>query len=486
MRGRRSWPQRLLLSFNVVLVVVALLAAGLLNYGYERAGSFPRMALSGVLAEADSSSGEPMNVLIVGTDSADGLDPDDPVLVGRPESNDLTDAIMILRIDPATNDAALLSIPRDLWVPIAGTDQSNKINTAYSVGGAGALIETIDDYLGIPINHFVAVDFAGFRQVVSAIGGVEVYFPHPARDRRSGLLVPEAGCQLLDPTQALAFSRSRRYENQIDGRWVEDGLNDWGRMQRQQEFTRRAMSRAVDRGARNPVTLNSLLDAVDGAVVLDDQLTNRQIIDIAQAFRLFDPEGLSSYTLRDVVSDQRIQGQQALVLREAEADPILDLFRGEVGLDPTPEAVRLRVLNGSGTPNQAWDVAEDLRAADFAVRSSDNLRGDTLDRTEIRYLPGQRASAELLARYLITQPRLVEDPSLTLVPIDLVTGTDFRGIIEPADHATVSGQARTETTTAAPTTAESTTTIPTTVPTTSGTSVAPRSDAGSAPPPPPC
>ncbi len=451
-RGRRTWPQRLLLSFNVVLVVVALAAAALLGYGYERAGSFPRVALSGVLADQETTPGEAINVLLVGTDSADGLDPDDPVLVGRPDSNDLTDSIMILRIDPATNDAALLSIPRDLWVPIAGTDQENRINTAYSVGGAGALIETIDDFFGIPINHFVAVDFAGFQDVVGAIGGVEIYFRYPARDQASGLLVPEAGCQLLDPEQALAFSRSRRYENQIDGRWVVDGDDDFGRVLRQQEFVRQAANRGVDRGARNPATLNALLGAVDGSLVLDDQLTNRQIIEIAQAFRLFNPDDLGGYTLRDYVSSEMIRGQSALVLREAEADSIIDLFRGERALEATPETVRLRVRNGSGAANQAWDVAESLRAADFVVRGSDNLGGDPLNRTEVRYIPGQRHSAELLARYLIAEPLLIEDPSLTFIPIDLVIGTDYRGITEPGDDTDPIAQSPGET---APTTGAS-------------------------------
>ncbi|MDZ7678670.1 MAG: LCP family protein [Acidimicrobiales bacterium] len=464
-RGRRTWPQRLLLAVNVALVLVALGAAALLGYGYEKAGRFPRMALSGVLAEVEASSGEgAMNVLLVGTDTAEGLDPDDPVLEGRPESNDLTDSIMILRIDPAANDAALLSIPRDLWVPIAGTDQSNKINTAYSVGGASALIETIDDYLGIPVNHFVAVDFAGFQQVVSAIGGVEVYFPHPARDQGSGLFVPEAGCQLLDPAQALAYSRARHYENRIDGRWVPDRQADFGRMQRQQEFMRRALSRAIDRGARNPVTLNALLNAVDGALVLDDQLTTGQIVDIASAFRLFNPEELNSYSLQGYVSDQMIRGQSALVLHEAEADPVLDLFRGEQGLDPTPETVRLRVLNGSGAPDQAWDVAESLRAAGFGVPMTDNLRGDTISRTEIRHHPGQRASAELLARYLVTSPRLVEDRSLSFVPIELVTGTDFRGVIEPDDQSDSEGSSGSGGTASTSTSSSSSTTTPSTAP----------------------
>jgi polyisoprenyl-teichoic acid--peptidoglycan teichoic acid transferase len=477
-RGRRTWPQRLLLSFNILLVLVALTAAAALGYGYEKAGSFPRVALSGVLSDVESATGEAMNVLLVGTDSSDGLDPDDPIQIGRSPSSDQADVIMVLRIDPATNDAALLSIPRDLWVPIAGTEQSNKINSAYSVGGPSALIETVQDYLGIPINHFVAVDFAGFQKVVSAIGGVEVYFPHPARDLQSGLVVPEAGCVLLDPVQALAFSRSRHYENQIDGTWRADLQNDYGRMRRQQDFIRRAMSRAIDRGARNPVTLNALLNAVDDALVLDDQLSTGQILDVAMAFRLFNPESLSSYTLTppDYVSEQTIQGQAALLLREAEADAVLDLFRGGRSLDPTLETIRLRVLNGSGEPNQAWEVAQALGEVGVTIRGSDNRRGATLDRTEIRYLPGQRQHAELLARYLVVAPVLIEDSSLSLAPIELTTGTDYRGLIEPEPEARSVPTSTTSTTSTSTTSTTSTTT----------TAVAPGSgDESTDPPAPP-
>ena len=461
-------------------MLVALSAAAVLGYGYEKAGSFPRVALSGVLSEVVAAESEPMNVLLVGTDSSDGLDPDDPIQIGRSPSSDQADVIMILRLDPAANEAALLSIPRDLWVPIAGTGQSNKINSAYSVGGAGTLIETIQDYLGIPINHFVAVDFAGFQKVVSAIGGVEVYFPYPARDTESGLVVPQAGCVLLDPVQALAFSRSRRYENQIDGAWRPDLQNDYGRMRRQQDFIRRALSRSIDRGARNPVTLNALLNAVDDALLLDDQLSTGQILDIAMAFRLFNPQSLSSYALTapDYVSEQTVQGQAALLLRDAEADAVLDLFRGVRSLEPTPETVRVRVLNGSGAANQAWEVAEALRGAGITVRGSDNLRGAALDRTEIRFMPGQRLHAELLARYLVVPPVLVEDRTLSMAPIELVTGSDYRGLVEPDEPE---GSGTTSSTTSTTTTSTTTMTAP---PATSSSSGDTESDTSGAPPPP--
>ncbi|QGG95829.1 LCP family protein [Actinomarinicola tropica] len=439
-RGRRTWPQRLLLSLNVFLVIAALSTAAALGVGYEKAGYLPRMYLDGVLepATADASgNAQPLNILLVGTDSSAGLDPDDPVMQGRQPSQ-LADVIMILRLEPGSGDAALLSIPRDLWVPIAGTSRSSKINATYLEGGAPALIETIDEYLGIPINHFVQVDFAGFRDVVAAIGDVEVYFPHPARDRRSHLDVPEAGCVSLDPDQALAFARSRYFEVYVDGRWEQDPTADWGRMRRQQDFMRLALSQAIDQGIRNPATANALVNAVSGAVIFDEGLTTGMILDIANAFRMFSPESLGGYTLQGLTDPEMKGGQLAEVLRMGEAQPILALFQGTEGLDPTPESVWVRVVNGTGLRNQAGEVADDLRLVGFSVRSTDNSPTD-LVRTEVRYAPGQRAGAELLARHLATAPVLVEDPDLRLAPVELATGSDYTGVLaEPRDPAPAS------------------------------------------------
>jgi LCP family protein required for cell wall assembly len=443
----------------VTLVVAALGTAVALGYGYETVGNLPRVSFEeGVLAARDQGAGatEAVNVLLVGTDSGAGLAEDDPVLVGRPSSK-LADVIMILRLEPETGDAALLSIPRDLWVPIAGTDGSAKINAAYGVGGAPTLIQTIDDYLGIPIHHFVEVDFAGFRSVVEAIGGVEVDFPYPARDENSHLDVPEAGCQLLDPVQALAYARSRYYETFQDGEWERDPTSDFGRMARQQAFMRLALSRAIEQGARNPVTLNSLVNAVDDAIVLDEDLSTGMIVDIANAFRLFDPEALGGYTLQDYVTSERQGGQSALSLREGEAAPLLDLFRGTAGLAPTPQAVRVSVVNASGERDQAARVAGDLELTGFVVRDTDNA-DEPLTRTEIRYVPGQRAGAELLARYLVTPPVLVEDPDQTRAPIVLATAADYSGLLaEPRDQAP-------STSVGAPTTMPTTTAVPSTDP----------------------
>lgn len=423
-----------------MLIVAALGTAAGIGYAYEKVGDLPRADLGAALDPPNEDGpAEAVNVLLVGTDSSAGLDPDDPVNRGRNPASRLADVIMILRLEPDAGDAALLSIPRDLWVPIAGTDTSAKINRAYHVGGPETLIETIKDYLGIPVHHFAQVDFRGFHDVVAAIGGVEVYFPYPARDDGSRLDVPEAGCQVLDADQALAYARSRSYEELRDGQWRPDLQSDWGRMARQQEFIRLAMSRAIDRGARNPATLNALIDAAtsDEAVLLDEDLTAGMILDIANAFRLFNPEDLGGYSLRDHVTDEYRGDEAAVVLDEASAGPLLDLFRGTADLEPSPETVRVVVLNGSGVRDQASDVAADLRLAGFVVRATDNADNE-VDRTEVRYAPGQRASAELLARYLAGPSVLVEAIDPSEPPVTLVTGADYIGLLAEPRSSTSS------------------------------------------------
>ena len=171
-----------------------------------------------------------------------------------------SDTMMVLRVDPKTDEAILLSLPRDCGCrsPAAA---NQRINTAIQIGGPAKLIDTIEADFGIPINHYVQVDFAGFQELVDALGGVQVYFATPVRDRSSGLDIPEPGCITLDATQALGYVRSRHYQYYEDGRWRSDATSDLGRISRQQDFIMRALRRAVEKGVRNPVTLDSLVDA---------------------------------------------------------------------------------------------------------------------------------------------------------------------------------------------------------------------------------
>ena len=239
-------------------LAAALVTAGTLAYSNDRLSEVERVDLSDVTAAEELAAGDPQNYLIVGVDDASGLGEGDSVK--NRESGDLagqhTDSIMVLRIDPAEATARLLSFPRDLWVPIAGSDSNQRINTALSTGGAERLIQTIDEDFGIPIHHYLQVDFADFKTLVEEIDGVPVQFPRPARAASSGLVIEEPGCWILGPDQALGFSRARK-DYQVrddDGDWHTDPGVDFSRVQRQQLFIQLAMRRAIAKGARNPNT----------------------------------------------------------------------------------------------------------------------------------------------------------------------------------------------------------------------------------------
>ncbi len=210
-RGRRTWPERLLLCFSTALACALLLTAGGLTYVYSKYSKLPRVALGSVLTPSHDGDA-PQNYLLVGVDSAASLAADDPARAGRGGVGGLrSDTVMVLRFDPQVGRASLLSLPRDLWVPLASGGKQ-RINAAIQKGGAGLLIDTIEQYFGIPINHYVQIDFAGFEQLVDEVDGVSVYFPTPARDANSGLDIESAGCTSLDGRQALSYVRSRHYQ----------------------------------------------------------------------------------------------------------------------------------------------------------------------------------------------------------------------------------------------------------------------------------
>jgi polyisoprenyl-teichoic acid--peptidoglycan teichoic acid transferase len=427
-RPHRTWGQRLLIGFNSVLVIVCLGAAAGLAYVERQVSDVPRLNIGGVLDDKPAS-GEAQNFLLVGVDNGAGLEQDDPVLYGREDTLN-TDTIMVLRVEPGSERASLLSFPRDLWVSIAGTSSNGKINSALSLGGPERLIQTIQQNFGIPINHYVQVDFAGFKSLVSAIDGVPVYFPWPARDENTGLYVEEPGCITLDPDQALAFARSRFFQTYQDGRWRFDESSDFGRISRQQAFIRAAMKRAVAKGVRNPFTLNQLISVGQQSVTLDNSLTTEQIVDLGMQFREFDPDELDIYTVpgRDATTPG---GAAVVYVDEKAAQPIFDIFRGVdggAGADAVPTA-RVEVRNGSGVSGQGREALVALEAAGFVAVDSSDASDFAYPTTVILYAPGQELAAANVARFVDGEPVLEEDPSIgEQADVVVITGADFTAV----------------------------------------------------------
>lgn len=416
-------------------------------YVQYRVGQIERVTVPGL---AEDAAGEVMNVLLVGSDSRDRLEGEAAAQAGRGTvRGERSDTIMVLHVDPRRQQAAILSIPRDLYVPIAGTDFSDKINASFALGGAPQLIATIQQALGIGINHYVQVDFVGFKDIVDTVGGVDVYVPTPARDATSGLDIPKGGCVRLDGTQGLAFVRSRDYEVLVGGRWQMDPRADLGRIKRQQEFIRRMIKKALSSGLTNPVQLNRLIGIGVKDVKIDWTLSTKDITTVARRFSNLTPESVALLTLPTGPAD--VAGLSVEKLLVAEARPVLDRMNGKAHLGwspdqgpPTtvgapagdgPAAVGVRVLNGVGAPGVSAKTAAALQAAGFTVSGTPGDAGSRAVRTAIRYAPAQLARAQVLERYLQAGAVLQEDATLRGADVALVVGSDYSGLRAPPPAA---------------------------------------------------
>jgi LCP family protein required for cell wall assembly len=449
-----------MISLNIFLILVCLVTAGGLRYFYAKVSHIGRVELGKSLTPSDDAALHGAeNILIEGVDSGEGLDPNDPVLIGRP-GGIRSDTIMILRLDPASDQAQLLSLPRDLYVPIAGLRGNDRINSAIQ-GGPQRLINTIKADFGIPINHYIEMNFFAFRKVVEAIDGVPIYFPTPVRDKMTGLDVANAGCVTLDPVQALAFARSRDYEYYEKGRWHTDPTGDLGRISRQQEFIRLVIRRAIDKGARNPAVLNDLIDASTSALHLDPTVTPADLIDIGKRFKDFNPENLQTYSLPVVGANKG--GASVVLMKTNEAEPTLNIFRGvEVN---ALDSVLVVVQNGTTTTDMGAKVADELRTLGFSIPEGFTSNAERFDfaQTTIRYLPGSEAHAQLLASYLVAPPAFEKVDFLLNADVSVVVGADWQGVRSspnptmplPTSTTAATGRGRTTTTSTTTTTVPS-------------------------------
>lgn len=412
---RRTWPQRLLIAINVVGICAALTAAYFIKNSFGRIESIDRVELAGTLTPVSESS-EPgqrvLNVLLVGSDSSAGLDPDDPINTDRQGERN-GDVIIIAHIDERDGSAALLSIPRDLWVPIAGRDREAKINSAFSVGGPAMLIDTIEQNFQIPINHYVNVDFAGFQGLVDALGEVNVWFEQPARDwntrtnsSQTGFQMLERGCQALDGPTALAYVRSRYYQTQNDdGTWV-GGVaeaSDLNRIKRQQDFLRQVTVQAIASGSRNPFVFNGLVDAAVEHVTLDQELSPALLLDIGNAFRDFDSNNLQVYSLPSRFD--WVGSASVLFVEEEPAAPLFELFRGAAASDP--RTVNTEIAFSLERSDEASAIQRQLAGAGFADVLANPAPLDHVG-IEIRHGAGAQNAAQLVATAMDQPAVLVE------------------------------------------------------------------------------
>jgi polyisoprenyl-teichoic acid--peptidoglycan teichoic acid transferase len=423
----------------VVVAAVALGAAGA-AWGLWSFSRLNRVDLA--LAEADHSA--PRNYLVVGSDSREGIssaDPDAGGMLGPDApSGRRADSLMVARVDTAGGRIDLLSVPRDLWVPIGQTGENQRINAAYSKS-AQTVVDTVQQVLGIPIHHFVEVDFRGFQSLVDALGGVPMYFEHPVRDRNSGLFIPNKGCAVLDGHQGLAFARSRHLQWSEDGRWHSDGSGDLGRSTRQQLLTRAALARAQTMGLGDIGRLQGLINAGVGSVTLDGSIGARDLVSLGQRLAGVEPDRMQTHGLA-VTPHTTSGGASVVLLDDAAAKPVLDIFRGDLSQapvttttapPPSPDEVTVDVLNGSGVEGEARRVSFVLSEGGFLVGVVDTASGGQAP-TTVEYPPGTEAMARLVSGWLHPDAEMAENDDLAAGTVRVTLGRDFESVYEPGSE----------------------------------------------------
>ena len=427
---RRTWPQRLLIAFNIALILLCVTAASGLGYFYYEFGKLPRVSLDGL---RNSPPGKPQNFLLVGSDSRAFVeDAQDAKSFGseRNTGGQRADTIILVRVDPAAHHAWMVSFPRDLLVSIAPDGHLQRINTAFT-DGAQQLLNTIKTDFNIPIDHYAQVDFKGFQGLVDAVGGVDIYIASPMRDKQTGLLLLETGCLHLHGDQALAYVRSRHTEFLERGRWHFDPRGDLGRIERQQDFIRRALREALSKGLLNPSRMNRLVHVGLKNVKVSKSLDLKDIVNLGRNFHSLAPDTITQYSLPVTLANWH--GASVLKILEkdqATAQQIFDVFKGEPQAPkapPQPSEVTVRVLNGSGVVGQAGDTSSALQQSQFSVAAPGTT--SHIARTIIRYGSGQEDKARLLARYLVNGADVQAYPGLEGVDVVLVTGKDFAGVL---------------------------------------------------------
>lgn len=420
-KHHRTWPQRLMIALACVGAVACFASAGVIGAGQwvlsqrnlsviteteseARGAGDPEIVVPD-LAPGDSVAPSPTtvppttvplvlaepeaaNFLVVGADNNDCSD--SPITEDRSDIGERSDTIMVWRANPDTNQLAVLSFPRDLYVEYP-SGRENRINAAFRRNDPSLLQEVINFNFGIQIDHYIQIDFCAFRKLVDAVDGVDIPFEFPARDKPNNgnplFLIEGTGCVNLDGNTALAYVRSRHYQYEDppgSGTWKSDPTSDFGRIGRQQDFLRRVLAKVIDQGLYDPRVAQALITTNREYLVTDPDLTVRRMLEFASALQNFDANSVRSYRIESTSRNISGASVQIPTIRNDEMQAILAVFRGEATLAAAPEQVLDATTDTTlaSTP-PATTVPAESSESDESSESSDQAAATTLPVVEV-------------------------------------------------------------------------------------------------------
>ncbi|MER5434642.1 LCP family protein [Streptomyces sp. NPDC002588] len=379
------------------------------------------------------------NIMLVGSDSRDGAN----AKYGKDLTTMQSDTLMVLHIPANREWASVVSFPRDSYVEIPSCEKGDgstssphhfKINEAFALGGTGGKvaeaaacsIKTIESNTGLRIDHFMSIDFSGFKGMVDALDGIEVCPEQAIHDTKSHLDLP-AGCQTIKGEKALGYVRTR-YS-------IGDG-SDIGRIGRQQEFmdamAKKAKSKLTDADA-----MYGFLQSVTKSLTADPDLAGIQpLYGLANELKGIPSDRLSFLTVPNYGREADEPSDKANVVWQypQAADLFTSLAKDKEVTKAQVEAakkdvvyassVKVQVLNGTGIGGRAAAVGERLTDAGYSLAGTGNAPG-TATKTTVTYPPGlQRQAAALASR--LPGVSAVEDASAAAGVVTLVVGPELK------------------------------------------------------------
>lgn len=286
---------------SISVGIVALSAIGWLGLGGV-SGSLNRTDAFANLKNRPEKPTSAMNLLLVGSDNRQGLTKDQirELWVGGTDiaAGARSDTMLLVHISKNRDSAVIVSLPRDSLVTIpehvSSADSTkivparqNKLNAAFSFGGAPLLIETLEGETGLRIDHYIEINYLGFTNIIDALGGIDVCVKKDINDSKSALKL-SAGLQTLDGIQALKYVRTRQF----------DGLGDIGRMKRQQEFMSAVLRKATSTGTLlNPVKLVSFLNAAIKTVTTDNEFNKNDLLTLGKQLKNLSADRVRTLTV---------------------------------------------------------------------------------------------------------------------------------------------------------------------------------------------
>ncbi len=447
----------------VAVAAVVILAAGTLTaYLKYRAvyDSITRVTVPGseLGQRPPDYSTNSENILVYGDDSRKGLDAHQQyILHTGNDQTDNTDTIMIIHLSPGRHLVTVMSIPRDTMVPMYQCDSGPgfagqladpnsyvQINSLLQAGGPACLWKTVEQQTGIYIDHFIGIGMLGFVKVVNDLGGVNVCVPYHVNDPVSGLTLP-AGEHHITGIQALAFWRTR--EDIGTG-------SDLERIQRDQFMSAQVVKGVLSSGLlSNPLRLLSVVTDAAASMTTDNNMSVSDLVGIAESLRNVSSKDVQFITAPNQAWQadpsarvQFAQPQANEVFSAIAHDVTVPKVKVAPSASPTsgsaqvlttsPSNVKVKILNGSGSPGVAVQAAAGLTSRGFDVTGTGDAPSFAYTNSVIEYASSADMAAVNTLKQQLTNVTDLQDGTLAPGTVELILGSDFSGLSTASPGAT--------------------------------------------------